>query len=111
MHLTLQLGYFKKIFGIKITLIRNDNGFEFINSHRNNQKSIVKENTFTQFLTDKNILHQTTHVRSPWTNGKIERFHQNYIKLFIFDKKILDAVDLQNKINDYYYFFNFLNSA
>ncbi len=33
---------FKKIFGIKIKRIRTDKGSEFINSHRNNQKSIVK---------------------------------------------------------------------
>ncbi len=38
---------FKKIFGIKITRIRTDNGSEFINSHRNNQKSTIKETTFT----------------------------------------------------------------
>ncbi len=98
---------FKKIFGIKITRIRTDNGSEFINSHRNNQKSTIKETTFTQFLTDKNILHQTTPVRSPQSNGKIERFHQNYSKLFVFEEKILDAVGLQNKLNDYYYFYNF----
>ncbi len=98
---------FKKIFSIKITRIRTDNGSEFINSHRNNQKNTVKETTFTQFLTDKNILHQTTPVRSPQSNGKIERFHQNYTKLFVFDEKILDAVGLQNKLNDYYYFYNF----
>ncbi|WP_374696499.1 hypothetical protein [Spiroplasma endosymbiont of Polydrusus formosus] len=56
---------FKKIFGIKITRIKTDNVSEFINSHRNNQKSIFKETTFTQFLTDKNILYQTTIVHSP----------------------------------------------
>ncbi|GAA6238413.1 MAG: hypothetical protein SPLM_05320 [Spiroplasma phoeniceum] len=79
---------FKKIFGIKITRIRTDNGSKFINSHRNNQKSSVKETTFTQFLTDKNILHQTTPVRSPQSNGKIERFHQNYTKFCIWWKNI-----------------------
>ncbi len=79
----------------------------FINSNRNNQKSSVKETTFTQFLTDKNILHQTTPICSPQSNGKIERFHQNYNKLFVFDEKILAAVGLQNKLNDYYYFYNF----
>ncbi len=98
---------FKIFFGIKITRIRTDNSSEFINSHRNNQKSTVKETNFTQFLTDKNILHQTTPVRYLWSNGKIERFHQNYNKLFVFDEKILDEIDLQNKLNDYYYFYNF----
>ncbi|WP_425289450.1 integrase core domain-containing protein [Spiroplasma endosymbiont of Poecilobothrus nobilitatus] len=95
------------MFGIKITRIRTDNGSEFISSHRNNQKSTVKETTFTQFLTNKNIFHQTTPVRSPQSNGKIKRFHQNYSKLFVFEEKILDAVCLQNKLNNYYYFYNF----
>ncbi|WP_310612904.1 DDE-type integrase/transposase/recombinase [Spiroplasma citri] len=98
---------FKNIFGIKITRIRTDNGSEFINNYRNNQKITVKETNFTQFLTDKNIFHQTTPVRSPQSNGKIERFHQNYTKLFVFEEKILNAVSLQNKLNDYYYFYNF----
>ncbi|WP_374941072.1 integrase core domain-containing protein [Spiroplasma citri] len=57
-------------------------------------------------LNDKNIFHQTTPVRSPQSNGKIERFHQNYTKLFVFEEKILNAVSLQNKLNDYY-FYNF----
>ncbi|AAA85012.1 putative transposase [Spiroplasma phage C74] len=98
---------FKNIFGIIITRIRTDNGSEFINNYRNNQKISVKKTNFTQFLTDKNILHQTTPVRSPQSNGKIERFHQNYTKLFVFEEKILNAVSLQNKLNDYYYFYNF----
>ncbi|WP_216599244.1 hypothetical protein [Spiroplasma citri] len=46
---------FKNIFGVKITRIRTDNGSEFINNYRNNQKNTVKETNFTQFLTDKNI--------------------------------------------------------
>ncbi|WP_422397505.1 hypothetical protein [Spiroplasma endosymbiont of Seladonia tumulorum] len=37
----------------------------------------------------------------------MERFYQNYTKLFVFDEKILDAASLQNKLNDYYYFYNF----
>ncbi len=62
---------FKKIFGIKITPIRTDSDSEFINSHRNNQKSSVEENTFTQLLTYKDILHQTTPVRSAKSNSEI----------------------------------------
>ncbi|ALA97686.1 Spiroplasmavirus-related protein [Spiroplasma kunkelii CR2-3x] len=98
---------FKNIFGVKITRIRTDNGSEFINNYRNNQKNNVKETNFTQFLKDKNIFHQTTPVRSPQSNGKIQRFHQNYTKLFVFEEKILNVVSLQNKLNDYYYFYNF----
>ncbi len=82
----------KKIFGIKIIRIGTENGSEFINSHRNNQKITVKETNFTQFLIDKNILHQITPIRSPQSNGKIERFNQNYTKLFVFDEKILQLV-------------------
>ncbi len=91
---------FKKIFVIKITPIRTDSDSEFINSHCNNQKSSVEENTFTQLLTYKDIVHQTTPVSFPQSNGKIERFNQNYTKLFVFEEKILYAFILQNKINE-----------
>ncbi|WP_416375544.1 hypothetical protein [Spiroplasma citri] len=37
----------------------------------------------------------------------MERFNQNYTKLFVFEEKILNVVSLQNKLNNYYYFYNF----
>ncbi|WP_222611537.1 DDE-type integrase/transposase/recombinase [Spiroplasma phoeniceum] len=38
---------FKNIFGIRIIRNRTDNGSEFINSYRNNQKISVKKTNFT----------------------------------------------------------------
>ncbi|WP_235511375.1 hypothetical protein [Spiroplasma kunkelii] len=39
----------------------------------------------------------------------MERFHQNYTKLFVFEEKILNVVSLQNKLNYYYYYYYFYN--
>lgn len=99
---------FNKI-GIKIKRIRTDNGLEFLSSYQQNFKNKIKERPFTTFLNSVGIAHQTTPIHSPQSNGKIERFHQHYSKLFYFyNKKFkLDISLLQNYLNDYYYFYNF----
>lgn len=99
---------FKKV-GIKIKRIRTDNGTEFINTHlgSRNFKTLIKERPFTVFLNKMDIAHQTTPIRSPQSNGKIERFHQHYAKLFWFYNKKLKVDEMQFFLNEYYYFYNF----
>ncbi len=90
---------------IRIKRIITDNGTEYVYSYNPGYK--YHKSDFTKVLNQKVVIHQTSPIRSPQSNGKIERFHKNYTKLFVFDEKILDAVGLQNKINEYYYFYNF----
>lgn len=92
--------------GIKIKRIRTDNGTEFITSAKHKNMKI-KERPFTTFLFKNKIMHETTPIRSPQSNGKIERFHQHYNKLFYFKYKKFNQIQLQNYLNEYYYFYNF----
>ncbi|WP_338982005.1 integrase core domain-containing protein [Spiroplasma endosymbiont of Eupeodes luniger] len=98
---------FKK-FGIEIKRIRTDNAPEFTTNNWSNKKSYkVKERPFTTFLSRNGIVHKTTPIRSPQSNGKIERFHQYYTKLFYSKDTKLNQNELQHYLNKYYYFYNF----
>ncbi|WHQ36640.1 DDE-type integrase/transposase/recombinase [Spiroplasma sp. SV19] len=65
---------FDKI-GIKMKRIRTDNGIEYVYNHRTNYAHHKSE--FTKAVNEKGVVHQTTPIRSPQSNGKIERFHRN----------------------------------
>lgn len=73
-----------KSFGIKIKRIRTDNGAEFTTPYRKRATYVnpISPRSFHQFLCNRNIIHELTPVRSPQSNGKIERFHRNYNRLF-----------------------------
>ncbi|WP_339024065.1 hypothetical protein [Spiroplasma endosymbiont of Agriotes lineatus] len=77
-------------FDITIKRLRTDNAPEFTTTNWSNKKAYkVKERPFTTFLSRNGIVHETTPIRSPQSNGKIEWFHQHYTKLFYFkDKKL-----------------------
>ncbi len=98
--------------GITIKRIRTDNAPEFTTTNWSNKKAYkVKERPFTTFLSKNGIIHETTPIRSPQSNGKIERFHRNYNSLFWFKKcgfEIkFDVKQLQIHLNEWYAFYNF----
>ncbi|WP_342264311.1 integrase core domain-containing protein [Spiroplasma endosymbiont of Clivina fossor] len=94
--------------GITIKRLRTDNAPEFTTTNWSNKKAYkVKERPFTTFLSKSGIVHETTPIRSPQSNGKIERFHQHYNKLFYSKDKKLNQNELQHYLNKYYYFYNF----
>lgn len=98
---------FKSV-GIKIKRIRTDNGSEFTNHFRNSAKFInsVLRASFSNFLEKQKITHELTPIRSPQSNGKIERFHRNYQGLFYF-KKLINLEQLQELLNEWYLYYNF----
>ncbi|WP_342262355.1 MULTISPECIES: integrase core domain-containing protein [unclassified Spiroplasma] len=68
----------------------------------------IKERPFSKYLKDNKIIHETTPIRSPQSNGKIERFHKNYNNLLLLDDiKRFNTNELQIYLNEYYYFYNF----
>lgn len=71
--------YFASI-GIKVSRIRTDNGSEYVNNLYRNER--LTDSEYTTFLNKKGIVHETTPIASPQSNGKIERFHQNWNKFF-----------------------------
>ncbi|WP_339023834.1 integrase core domain-containing protein [Spiroplasma endosymbiont of Agriotes lineatus] len=94
--------------GTTIKRLRTDNAPEFITDNWSNKKSYkVKEKPFTTFLSKNGIVHETTPIRSPQSNGKIKRYHQYYTKLFYAKDKKLNQNELQHYLNKYYYFYNF----
>ncbi len=94
--------------GITIKRLRTDNAPEFTTTNWSNKKTYkVKERPFTTFLSKNGIVHETTPIRSPQSNGKIERFHQHYTKLFYAKDKKLNQNELQHFLNQYYYYYNF----
>ncbi len=99
---------FKK-FGIEIKRIRTDNAPEFTTTNWSNKNEYkIKERPFSKYLKDNKIIHETTPIRSPQSNGKIERFHKNYNNLLLLDdSKRFNTNELQRYLNEYYYFYNF----
>ncbi|WHQ36565.1 integrase core domain-containing protein [Spiroplasma sp. SV19] len=81
---------FDKI-GIKMKRIRTDNGIEYVYNHRTNYAHHKSE--FTKAVNKKGVVHQTTPVRSPQSNGKIERFHRNWNKFFEYLPRYLKDID------------------
>ncbi len=65
---------------IRIKRIKTDNGPEYVYSYNPEYKYHKSE--FTKLLHQKGVIHQTTPILSPRSNGKIERFHQNWNKFF-----------------------------
>ncbi len=65
---------------IRIKIIRTDNSPEYVCSYNPEYKYHKSE--FTKLLHQKGVIHQTTSISSPQSNGKIERFHKNWNKFF-----------------------------
>ncbi len=65
---------------IRIKRIGTDNGPEYVYGYNPEYK--YHKSDFTKVLHQKGVIHQTTPIRSPKSNWKIERFHQNWNKFF-----------------------------
>ncbi|WP_215826252.1 DDE-type integrase/transposase/recombinase [Spiroplasma endosymbiont of 'Nebria riversi'] len=58
--------------GIIIKRLRTDNAPEFTTTNWSNKKAYkVKERPFTTFLSKSGIVHETTPIRSPQSNGRL----------------------------------------
>lgn len=100
---------YKKL-GINIKRIRTDNGGEFTTPFKPKSKYInfINIRAFTSFLIQNKIIHETTPIRSPQSNGKIERFHRNYNNLFWLNfARRFDIKEMQSYLNEWYVFYNF----
>ncbi len=89
---------------IRIKKIRTDNGSEYIYSY--NPEDKYHQSDFTKLLHQKGVIHQITPIRSPRSNGKIEKFHQKWNKFFeylpIYPKNINELRKLITIFLDYY---------
>ncbi|AGM24657.1 IS481 family transposase [Spiroplasma chrysopicola] len=95
---------FKNI-GINIKRIRTDNGTEYVYNHRSNYAH--RKSEFTKAVNKKGVAHQTTPVRSPQSNGKIERFHRNWNKFFEYLPRYLKEIDdIEKQIKIFLNYYN-----
>ncbi len=89
---------------IIIKIIRTDNNPKYVYSYNPDYKYHKSE--FTKVLHQKSFIHQTTLIRSPQSNGKIERFHQKWNKFFkylpCYPKNINELRKLITIFWDYY---------
>jgi transposase-like protein len=81
----------KRFFPFKIEKVLTDNGAEFTNKRygRNGRGNVKKVHKFTQECNNSNIEHRTTKIKSPWTNGMVERANglikDNTLKVHIYN--------------------------
>jgi transposase InsO family protein len=79
-----------------IQKIRTDNGTEFVNT------------TTKSFLEENNIVHRRNTVGCPEQNGKIERFHQTFKRVFCYSLPWNCSSDmLQYHINLFLHYYNY----
>lgn len=77
----------KKFFPFQINKVLTDNGFEFTNNRyaRGGKGNVKKKHKFTKSCEESKIEHRTTKIKSPWTNGMVERVNgmikENTIKV------------------------------
>ncbi len=84
-------------FGFKIETIQTDNGPEFVNTHAEDGKSTLFEDTLRKI----NIKHKRTRPYSPWQNGKVERSHKLDNERFYNRQEFYSKDDMNKKISRY----------
>ena len=84
-------------FGFKIETIQTDNGPEFVNTHVEDGKSTLFEDTLIKL----NIKHKRTRPYSPWQNGKVERSHKLDNERFYNRQEFYSKEDMNKKISRY----------
>jgi transposase-like protein len=65
----------KRFFPFKIDKVLTDNGFEFTNKRyaREGKGNVKKTHEFTKLCNKFDVEHRLTKIKSPWTNGMVER--------------------------------------
>lgn len=88
--------------GIEVGAILTDNGREFCGT---------EEHPYEFYLSLNNIEHRRTKIRSPRTNGFVERFNRTVKEEFLqkaFRTKLYTSVDeLQGDLDEWLHFYNF----
>lgn len=91
--------------GITTERVLTDNGKEYT-THWD-----TGSHAFEDYLASMNISHRYTRVRSPWTNGFVERFQRTILEEFYQPnmlKKIYHSIgELQYDLDKFLYFYNF----
>ena len=84
-------------FGFKIETIQTDNGPEFVNTHAEDGKSTLFDDTLRKL----NIKYKRTRPYSPWQNGKVERSHKLDNERFYNRQEFCSKEDMNKKISRY----------
>lgn len=93
-----------KFYPFKIQKILTDNGSEFTNKYYRKYNKKIKrpeEHMFTKQCISKGIEHRLTRVKSPWTNGLVERFNRTLKDNTIHRYRYKDYKDLEKSIKSF----------
>lgn len=93
-----------KFFPFKIEKILTDNGSEFTNEYyRKNNKRIKRpeKHLFVKTCEERGIEHRKTRVKSPWTNGLVERFNRTLKDNTIHRYRYKDYKELEKSIKSF----------
>ena len=88
------INYVTDRFPFRINTIQTDNGHEF-------------QAKFHWHVEDLGMRHRYIKAKTPQLNGKVERFHLTDKRAFYQLLKYTDDVDLNKKLKDWEYFYNF----
>jgi transposase InsO family protein len=94
---------FYESFHVPVRAILTDNGTEFCGK--------PYEHPYELFLNIENIQHRRTKVRSPWTNGFVERFNRTLLDEFLRvqgrKRTWITLEDVQRDLDRFLYHYNF----
>jgi transposase-like protein len=90
----------------KIQKVLTDNGFEFTNKryNRGNKKPGIHD--FTKQCKVNSIEHRTTQIKSPWTNGLVERLNRTIKDNTVHKYKYQSYKELEKGLNNYKNYYN-----
>ncbi len=82
--------------GIHVECVQTDNGFEFTNCFSNSKRDI--QTLFEKTAADLGIRHKLIRSYTPRHNGKVERSHREYQKLFYSLHSFFSLPDFQKQL-------------
>jgi len=98
---------FYKAMGVKIERVITDNGKEYTH----HSKASRPKHKYEKFLKDNLVVHSLTKVRSPETNGYVERFHRTILEEFFLlalrKKVYVNLAQLQFDLDKFMIEYNF----
>lgn len=90
-------------FPYNIQKVLTDNGMEFTNKRygRAGKGNVKKKHLFDKKCESNDIEHRTTKVKSPWTNGLVERFNRTIKESTVKKYKYKDYKQLEMALKNY----------
>lgn len=90
----------------KITKVLTDNGHEFSYKHLRPDRQTENEHLFDKVCRENDIEHRTTKIKSPWTNGLVERVNRTLKENTIYKYKYDSYDQLDKALRNFMEYYN-----